>query len=193
MDGLRLVEEARSPPRWHWSSGWGSLAAIVCMPGSTSGDTRGCSSELLWVEVSRRSTSSCVPQLVVCFKYRTAFTSLTVHFPWSEIQFLQICVPGNFGGNPKVEEPRSIVTEPDMTRKMCSSDVVSIVSVFRRQYCTNAKVPLYNRALSSVAPMAVRPLSLSLLYCKGSEFAPRKHSKGRMPPHCNTIQIQCVV
>ena len=82
-----------------------------------------------------------------------------------------------------MEEPRSIVTEPDMTRKMCSSDVVSIVSVFRRQYCTNAKVPLYNRALSSVAPMAVRPLSLSLsVVLQGKRVRPQETFQGEDAP-----------
>ena len=102
-----------------------------------------------------------------------------------------------------MEEPRSIVTEPDMTRKMCSSDVVSIVSVFRRQYCTNAKVPLYNRALSSVAPMAVRPLSLCCIAREASSppgniprgGCPRIATQYRYNVKFNSllIQIQCVV
>ena len=59
---------------------------------------------LLWAPVcwGVKGSTSCILQLVVCFKYRTAVTSLLpVHFHWSEIQFLEICVPGNFGGNPK--------------------------------------------------------------------------------------------
>ena len=103
MDGLRLVEEVRRPPRWHWTSGWGSVNSH-------------CHCALYGEQRRDAPVSSCVwkcqrPPVflsVVCFKYRTSFTSVPVYFHWSKLQFLKICVPGNFSGNPKGDQRRAV-------------------------------------------------------------------------------------
>ena len=105
--------------RWRWRTIGGAHLGDI---GAQSGG--GARSGGLWKPSSLDA--------LVCQTSWNSFKQRLIFWKWSELHFLKIWVPGNFIGNLETDrcravwilEDKSIVTQPDMTRKMCSSDII---------------------------------------------------------------------